>query len=159
MSTIATLRAAVVNAVTSLVPAGTEVLEARVPATSFALAIRPPCVVISYAGSPKREPGPLGKRGVHGYVWVFTLAIVEADWQTPAGAAYKAADIAALLRGEPSLPDTTPNLQTINLGTVRDQDVYLTFVSEAPEIDSGGTAQGGKFALVQQYETNPEVRF
>lgn len=158
MSTIATLRANVLAAVTSLVPAGTEVIEARVPATSFALAIRQPCVVVSYSGSPKKEPGPVGKRGVHGYVWGFTIAIIEADWQAPAGAAYRAADIAALLRGEPSLPDTTPNLQTINLGTVRGEDVYLTFVSEAPEIDPGSTAQGGKFALVQQYETN-EVRF
>lgn len=158
MSTIATLRTNVLAAVTSLVPVGTSVVEARVPATSFALAKQTPCVVISYAGSPKKEPGPVGRRGVHGYVWVFTLAIVEADWQTAAGAAYKAADIGALLRGEPSLPPTAPNLQTISLGTVRGEEVYLTFVSEAPEIDPGGTAEGGKFALVQQYETN-EVRF
>jgi hypothetical protein len=158
VSTIATLRQNVLNAIASVLPFGTEIIEARVPATSFALAVRQPCVVVSYAGSPKKEPGPVGKRGVHGYVWVFTIAIVEADWQTPAGAAYKAADIGALLRGEPSLPDTTPNLQTICLGNVRGEDVYLTFVSEAPEIDPGGTAQGGKFALVQQYETN-EVRF
>jgi hypothetical protein len=157
MSTIATLRTNLVAAVTAIVPAGTDVFEARVPAASFSVAIRQPAVVISYAGKPKREAGPVGNRGRQGYVYAFTIAVVESNWQTPAGAAYLAADLAELLLGSPALPPATDNLRTLSLGTINDEEVFLKFVSESLEVDPGSTAQGGKFAIVQQWETN-EVR-
>lgn len=153
MSTIDTLRANVLAAVASLVPAGTEVLEGRVPATAFALAIRTPAVVVFYGGKPKKEDGPIGNRGKQGYSYLFTIAIVEADWAAPAGAAYRAANIAELIHGSPASPPGTPNLRTIDVGTINDEHVRLKFVSEAPEIDPGSTAQGGKFAMVQLWET------
>jgi len=156
-TTISTLRTNVLAAVAAVLPAGTDVFEARVPAASFSVAIRQPAVVVSYAGKPKREGGPIGNRGRQGYVYAFTIAVVESDWASPAGAAYRAADLAELLLGSPALPDATDNLRTLSLGTVHDEEVFLRFVSESLEIDPGSTAQGGKFALVQQWETN-EVR-
>jgi hypothetical protein len=156
-STIDMLRTNVMAAIRSLVPADVEVLEGRVPATAFALAIRTPAVVVFYGGKPKKEDGPIGRRDRQGYSYVFTIAIVEANWATPQGAAYEAANLAEIIHGSPTSPDGTPNLRTIDLGVIHEDHVRLRFVSEAPEIDAGSTAQGGKFALVQTWQTE-EVR-
>lgn len=158
MSTIATLRASVKAAVTSLVPAGTEVLEARLPVMSFALAIRLPAVVISYIGMPKKKEGTLGTRGNQGCTHAFTIAVIEQGWEQPAAAVERAEDIAELLFGSPALPPATPNLHTIVLGNISGQDVYLKCLGASKEVDPGSTAQGGKYGIFQQWETDPEVR-
>lgn len=157
MSTISTLRANLLSAIATILPVGTEIIEARVPAASFSVAIRHPAVVVSYSGKPKKEPGPVGNRGKQGYSYVFTIAIVEENWQGPAEAAYGAAELAELLHGSPALSPATLNLRTANLGTINDEAVYLQFVSESLEVDPGSTAQGGKFAIVQTWETG-EIR-
>ena len=76
----------------------------------------------------------------------------------PAAAVERAEDIAELIFGSPSLPPSTPNLHTISLGTISGQDVYLKCIDEAKQVDPGSTAQGGKYAVVQRWETDPEVR-
>lgn len=158
MSEISTLRANVKAAVVSLVPVGTEVLEARIPEMSFALAVRPPTVVISYTGKPKKREGTLGTRGNQGYTHAFTIAVIELGFEQPAAAVDRAEDIAELIFGSSALPPATPNLHTIVLGTISGQSVYLKCLGDAKQVDPGSTAQGGKYGVFQQWETDPEVR-
>jgi len=163
VSDIQTLCDAVNAAIVSLLPSTVDVREARMPDLIFQTELRGDGVVWSYAGIRKTDGGPLGDRGRQGYVFGFAVAAVGMDWSSPAGAVKEARDLAETLRGSPSqsmIPggQRTPNLRTIRLTMIGDDPVYLVFLSESPRLDPQATAQGGRFAFVQSWETGPLVR-
>jgi hypothetical protein len=61
------------------------------------------------------------------------------------------------LMGSPSLPESTPNLNEIVLAHLGGDDIYLRYLNETPKMAPNSTYQGGRFALVQLWETWPEL--
>ena len=162
-SDISVLCTALDTAIRSLIPADYDVQEARAQALLFETMLRPPGVVWCYGGSRKLGTGPLGDRGRQDYAFGFTIGCVGMDWSTAAGAVEQARDIAERLRGRPTqaaLPDgqRTPNLRTISLGRLGDDPQYLVFANETPTLARGTDPHGGRFALIQQWETGPLAR-
>lgn len=154
---ISMLRTNLLNAIRLLLPE-LDVIEARTPDAWYAMNLRGgTAVVVSYAGKPKRREGPVGRRGVQGYVFRFSIAITGEDWASPAGATYEAADVAEELFGSPTLPVETPSLRTTSLGTIAGETVYLRFVDEQMQMAPNSTPEGGRMAIVQTWETD-EVR-
>jgi hypothetical protein len=154
VTAISTLRANLIGLIGTLLP-GTEILETRMPEAWFAVNIRGgSAVVVSYAGKPKREPGPIGKRDRQGYVYRFTIAITGENWAAPAEATYAAADMAETLFGSPFAPPNTPNLRTETIGSIAGEALYLRFVDEVMQMAPNSTPEGGRFAIVQTWETN-----
>jgi hypothetical protein len=157
-TTISLLRTKLLQTIKDIVGPDTEVLEGRAPQAWFAMNVRgKPAIVLTYAGRPKRNDGPLSRRDRQRYVYQFSIAVADADWQTPVGANYEAADLAEKLAGSPNNADTVPNLRTAPLIKIHDDWVYLRFISETPTMAPTSTPQGGRFALIQIWETFPEV--
>lgn len=143
MSVAGTIRGNLETAIAALVPEAT-IYQARVPQAIFEVAVRKLAIVIAYAGKPKLREGPVSHRDRQRFAFSFVIAIVAEDWQTPEGAAYSAADVAERL-----MP-----LRNVQVATVNGNPLYLAFESEAPEVNPGATAQGGEYAMVQQWRTN-----
>ena len=156
-TTISLLRTAVLDAIHTVLP-DVQVLEARSPQGWFALNITGDlAVIVAYAGRPKKAEGVVGRRDRQRYVYQFSIAVADSDWQLPVGANYAAADLAERLIGSPNTADTVPNLRTQPLVKIHDDMVYLKFISETPTMAPNSTPFGGKFALVQLWETSPEA--
>jgi hypothetical protein len=157
-TTISLLRTKLLQTIRDILGPDVEIIEARHPQAWFSMNVRGKvAIVLSYAGRPKRDDGPLSRRDRQRYVYQFSVAVADADWQTPVGANYEAADLAERLAGSPNDADTVPNLRNAPLIKVHDDMVYLRFISETPTIAPTSTPQGGRFALVQIWETFPEV--
>ncbi len=122
-----------------------DVEQARSPQAIFAVAKRLPCVVVAYAGKPKEDEGPVGRRDVQKYSYRWVIAVVDEDWQTPEGAAMRVADLTETI---------FDGLRTVQLATVGQNPVFLKFESESPEVDPGAGDQGGRYAMVQAWRTN-----
>ena len=167
MTVIATLRKSLKAAITAVFedPAvlaaiggvAPDVLEGKTAKAWFLMNLRGnDGIVLGYENKTLKKRGPLGKRKDK-IQFRFTIAICSGDWREPVGATYRAADIAEYLTGSSALPDDTPSLRGLVLANVDDCDIYLHYVSESAEMAPNSTLQGGRFALVQTWETFPEV--
>lgn len=158
-TTISIVRAGLIAAIKTVLGPDVPVFESRVRAAWYLMNLPGhEAIVMCYEGQPMKERGPVGSRDRQGYVYRFSIAICSGDWATPVGATYGAADLGERLRGSPALPRETPNLRTQQIATILGEDVYVRFLDEVPTAAPNSTMQGGRFALLQTWETSPEVR-
>lgn len=146
---------AVLTAMGGIVP---NIYEGKTPEAWFIMNLAgTEAVVVSYAGTPLRARGPLGKRDRDRLYYQFQIALCSGDWADPVGALYTAADLSEYLLGSPALPDDTPNLRTTLLANIYGDDIYLRYAGQAAKMAPNSSLQGGRSALVSTWETFPEV--
>jgi hypothetical protein len=114
-------------------------------------------VVMSYDGNPLKARGPVGRRDKDRLLYRFSIALCSGNWAVPVGALYTAADLGEYLKGSPTLPPTTPNLRAAFIANIGGDDIYVRYVGEVPKMAPNSTLVGGRSALVQSWETFPEV--